>query len=540
MSGAQLGWAVEAMIASTLLMALVLLARRRVREAFGPQIAYALWALPLLRLILPPLPRGLSEQATPPLAAASERFATYVMVPVTEQLATPLAAPSIWPMVGQGIALFWMIGAAGFLGFQLFRHWRFRTRLLASADTLEAVKGVWVVASDGAPRPNAFGIWHRYVAFPRDFDERYDADERDLALAHELGHHERGDLIANWIALTVLALHWFNPIAWRAFRAFRADQELANDARVLKGRSRADRHVYACAIVKAAHGRALSGACHLHTIDDLKGRLKMLTTSPKSRRQLAMGGATVSLLVLGGLGVTASGTPAAAALTKKVERTIGVDLTSAEPILPAVAAVETMPEVPVAPHASAVPVAAQEAVEPTAPTAPIAPSAPVAPMARQVADVPAAPPAPPVPPYTVTLRNGKTMRIDAPHGIRMVRMRDMPVMPPMPLVRSETCGTANSDMRTSYTKVEGKTRQQVTIICTDRIERAARTAALSAVDAEHMAKSNMRIALSSIAMARRTIDNNRNLSEEARREALSGLDQATAELRAEMADAERD
>lgn len=158
----------------------------------------------------------------------------------------------------------------------------------------------------------------------------------------------------------------------------------------------------------------------------------MLTTSPKSRRQLAMGGATVSLLVLGGLGVTASGTPAAAALTKKVERTIGVDLTSAEPILPAVAAVETMPEVPVAPHASAVPVAAQEAVEPTAPTAPIAPSAPVAPMARQVADVPAAPPAPPVPPYTVTLRNGKTMRIDAPHGIRMVRMRDMPVMPPMP------------------------------------------------------------------------------------------------------------
>jgi beta-lactamase regulating signal transducer with metallopeptidase domain len=466
--------------------------------------------LPLLRLILPPLPRGLSEQATPPLAAASERFATYVMVPVTEQLATPLAAPSIWPMVGQGIALFWMIGAAGFLGFQLFRHWRFRTRLLASADTLEAVKGVWVVASDGAPGPLAFGIWHRYVAFPRDFDERYDADERDLALAHELGHHERGDLIANWIALTVLALHWFNPIAWRAFRAFRADQELANDARVLKGRSRADRHVYACAIVKAAHGRALSGACHLHTIDDLKGRLKMLTTSPKSRRQLAMGGATVSLLVLGGLGVTASGTPAAAALTKKVERTIGVDLTSAEPILPAVAAVETMPEVPVAP------------------------------MARQVADVPAAPPAPPVPPYTVTLRNGKTMRIDAPHGIRMVRMRDMPVMPPMPLVRSETCGTANSDMRTSYTKVEGKTRQQVTIICTDRIERAARTAALSAVDAEHMAKSNMRIALSSIAMARRTIDNNRNLSEEARREALSGLDQATAELRAEMADAERD
>uniref|UniRef100_UPI0025FFA3E4 M56 family metallopeptidase n=1 Tax=uncultured Sphingomonas sp. TaxID=158754 RepID=UPI0025FFA3E4 len=234
MSGAQLGWAVEAMIASTLLMALVLLARRHVRQAFGPQIAYALWALPLLRLLLPPLPRGLSEQATPPLAAASERFATYVVLPMTAQIPATVDAPGIWPMVEQGIALFWIVGAAGFLGFQLFRHWRFRTRLLADAEPLEAVEGVRVVASDGAPGPLAFGIWHRYVAFPRDFAERYDADERDLALAHELGHHARGDLIANWIALAVLALHWFNPLAWRAFHAFRADQELANDARVLK------------------------------------------------------------------------------------------------------------------------------------------------------------------------------------------------------------------------------------------------------------------------------------------------------------------
>lgn len=541
MSAAQLGWAVEAMIASTLLMALVLLARRHVRAAFGPQIAYALWALPFLRLILPPLPQGLSEQATPPLAAASARFATYVMVPVAEQLPMAAEGPSLWALLGQGLALFWIIGAAGFLGFQLLRHWRFRTRLLASADTLEAVKGVRVVASDGAPGPLAFGIWHRYVAFPRDFDERYDADERDLALAHELGHHERGDLIANWIALAVLALHWFNPVAWRAFHAFRADQELANDARVLKGRSRADRHVYACAIVKAAHGRALSGACHLHTIDDLKGRLKMLTTSPKSRRQLAVGGATVSLLVLGGLGVTASGTPAAAALTRKVERTIGVDLTSSAPVIPAVAAPETVPEVPEAPAAPRAPVArimTQDAAAPVPPSAP-----PAMPTPPSVAEAPVAPPAPPVPPYIVTLRNGKTMRVQAPQGVRVMSMADMPKMPPMPpipIVRSEACGTAKADTRTSITTIDGKTRKQVTIICTDRIEHMARRAALSAEAATRMAKVNTTIALASIENARSSITRDRNLSEDARRDALKGLDQATVELKAEMASGDRD
>ncbi|WP_428970086.1 M56 family metallopeptidase [Sphingomonas sp. Xoc002] len=537
MSGAQLGWAVEAMIASTLLMALVLLARRHVRQAFGPQIAYALWALPLLRLLLPPLPRGLSEQATPPLAAASERFATYVVLPMTAQIPDAVDAPGIWPMVEQGVALFWIIGAASFLGFQLFRHWRFRTRLLADAEPLEAVEGVRVVASDGAPGPLAFGIWHRYVAFPRDFAERYDADERDLALAHELGHHARGDLIANWIALAVLALHWFNPLAWRAFHAFRADQELANDARVLKGRSRADRHVYACAIVKAAHGRALSGACHLHTIDDLKGRLKMLTTSPKSRRQLAMGGATVSLLVLAGLGATASGTPAAAALTKKVERTLGVDLTSTVAVLPAVA--QTTPEAPEAPTAPSVPVAPAVPAKPVvaiAATVPEAPAVPAVPATPEAAAVPAAPQAPAAPRVrVVTLRNGHKVKFVGDNG-----MVPMVPMPPIPMVQARACGTGNSDTRTSYMTVDGKTRRQATIICTDRIERDARQASLAAVHAQRSAQVNMQIALASIESARASITRDRNLSEDARRDALNGLNEATAELKAEMADRDRD
>jgi bla regulator protein blaR1 len=540
-SGAQLGWAVEAMIASTLLMALVLLVRRHVRQAFGPQIAYALWALPLLRLILPPLPRGLSEQATPPLAAASQSIATYVVMPMAEQMPVTLAEPSLWPMVEQGVALLWIVGAAGFLGFQLLRHWRFRTRLLATAEALDAIAGVRVVASDGAPGPLAFGIWRRYVAFPRDFAERYDADERDLALAHELGHHARGDLIANWIALAVLALHWFNPVAWRAFHAFRADQELANDARVLKGRSRADRHVYACAIVKAAHGRALSGACHLHTIDDLKGRLKMLTTSPTSRRQLAMGGATVSLLVLAGLGATASGTPAAAALTKKVERTLGVDLTSTVAVLPAVA--QTEPEVPNSPVAASEPTAPTAPAKPVAAvaaTAPATPAVPAAPTVPQAAEPPAAPQAPAVPRVrVVTLGNGHKVKFIGGNGM-VPMVPPMVPMPPIPMIQSRSCGTGSSDTRTSYTTIDGKTRRQVTVICTDRIEHSARQASLAALGAQRTAQVNMQIALASIESARASIDRDRNLSEDARREALKGLAEATAELKAEMANRDRD
>ncbi|MEY4889909.1 MAG: hypothetical protein RIQ75_1039 [Pseudomonadota bacterium] len=65
------------------------------------------------------------------------------------------------------------------------------------------------------------------VVVPADFADRYDAAEQRFALAHEVTHHRRGDLIANFAGLAVLALHWFNPVAHIAWRAFRMDQEPA-------------------------------------------------------------------------------------------------------------------------------------------------------------------------------------------------------------------------------------------------------------------------------------------------------------------------
>src|SRR3546814_13277366 len=95
---------------------------------------------------------------------------------------------------------------------------------------------------------------------------------------------------------------------------------MANDARVLAGKSATFRHVYACAIVKAAHGGAVSAACHLHTINDLKGRLKMLSTRQTSRARLASGIAAVALVTATGLGVTASGTQAAETIRTRVSQ----------------------------------------------------------------------------------------------------------------------------------------------------------------------------------------------------------------------------
>jgi bla regulator protein blaR1 len=373
-----IGFIVETFVATTLLMLLVLAIRKPVSRHFGPNIAYALWVLPMLRLFMPPLPgawqftdliapltRGaetspgmvigvLNADKTPQAIIDNAVFQAHVEL--ANGPANVAAVPPTLTSDGPSIALLiigiWVTGAIAFLAWHLIAHSCFCARLLRRARVERTVADgrVHVIETDAATGPLAFGIWRKYVAFPRDFSERYDPLERNLALAHELGHHLRGDLIANWIALVVLALHWFNPVAWRAFRAFRADQEMACDALVLSGRAPALRHAYGRAIVKSAHGGAVSAACHLHTINELKGRLRMLSKHDrKSRTRIAAGVTGAAALTLAGLALTASGTQAAANLRADVGDAIGVDLQDAP----------TPPEAPAPLEAPAAPEAAE-------------------------------------------------------------------------------------------------------------------------------------------------------------------------------------
>ncbi|KAI1690812.1 hypothetical protein DdX_22290 [Ditylenchus destructor] len=82
---------------------------------------------------------------------------------------------------------------------------------------------------------------------------------------------------------------------------------VACDALVLSGRAPALRHAYGRAIVKSAHGGAVSAACHLHTVNELKGRLKMLAKHDrKSRTRITAGVTGAAVLTLAGLALTAS------------------------------------------------------------------------------------------------------------------------------------------------------------------------------------------------------------------------------------------
>ncbi|MBY0284355.1 MAG: M56 family metallopeptidase [Sphingomonas sp.] len=508
-----IAWAIEALIASTLLMLLVLVLRAPVRRVFGAGVAYALWLLPVVRLLLPPLPADWQPSAAAPISRAAEQV-TVMFVDMAG--AAPTRDVAAAPDYGPVLLAIWAIGAVGFIGWHLIRYRQFVRSMLA--DARATVFGpVRVIESDSASGPLAFGIWRKYVAFPSDFKERYDADEQALALAHELTHHARGDLIANWVALVVLALHWFNPIAWRAFRAFRADQEMACDERVLAGRAANVRHAYGRAIVKSAHGGAVSAACHLHTINELKGRLRMLSKDRVSKARLASGAAAVAAVALVSLALTASGTQAAERLRSQVKASIGVDLAQLD-----------------------------------------APKAPVPPGAPQAADLPPppklaeAPPAPPAKPEArrhtkiiIRTKDGKVETIDTEgEDIDAELARVMPeskIRVMVPDVIEGKCADADGKPLVKNERRDGK---QVIIICRNRIERLASDAKWQAKRAEivmlragEIQRHARMSALDSVRAARAGIVANRDMSESARAAALKGIDQAIAELEADAAKA---
>lgn len=350
MSGELNQWIWDTMFSMTLLMLLVLAVRKPVSHFFGARIAYLLWILPLARLFMPTLtleaPAVTEPAATfAPMALGSDMVAA---VPVQSTTFSALASLD-WTM----IAIILWLGGAGLLFIsKLASYLQFREDIVADGRLIGRHGNIKILETAAVSGPLAFGLFEKYIAVPTNFFRDYAPRERELALEHEIAHHESGDLAANFVGLTILSLHWFNPIAWFAWISFRQDQETACDARILAQSGREVRAVYGRTIAKSASGHRLGLASPLNQKDKIKGRLKMLGRAEKSslRRKL-------------GAGLVAVGTVITLPLTATITYAEAVDpLDLSAPLAPAV------PSAPLAPKAPAAPVA------PLAPTAPVADS----------------------------------------------------------------------------------------------------------------------------------------------------------------------
>jgi beta-lactamase regulating signal transducer with metallopeptidase domain len=188
----------------------VILVRLPARRLFGAEVAYWLWAAPVLVAAGALIPAGR-------VAAHAPAHATVIG---TFEAPAPGLLLAIW---AAGIACaVWVL-------------WRAQARFQR-------------LAKAGRAGPAVVGFIAPRIVMPAD-DGRYTPEERALVRAHEREHIARRDPQARaWMA-ALQCLAWFNPLSHLAAHLARLDQELACDAAVLRRHSR-ERGPYARALLK--------------------------------------------------------------------------------------------------------------------------------------------------------------------------------------------------------------------------------------------------------------------------------------------------
>lgn len=303
-------WLIDTLVWTGALIALVLLVRRPVARHLGAQAAYMLWLLPFARLFVPAieLPAVFApEAATAPMVAIDP-------VMLMAMQAQPASQPDtswLWFALAIGA---WLTGAAVKLAWRYLSYFRMRARLLEHAEEKLRIGGVRIVESGATESPLAFGIFDKVIVVPVGFLKAADTRTRNLAIAHEMAHHERGDLIVNFAAQPLFALHWFNPLGWFGWRALRRDQETACDARVVSDSDDDTRAAYAQTIARFSAGPDLAlaapMACPVLGEKSIIERLRNLSMADISPRRRLVGHAALVTGMLA-LPLTASFTYAA-------------------------------------------------------------------------------------------------------------------------------------------------------------------------------------------------------------------------------------
>jgi len=295
----------------------VMILRLPVRRLFGARVAYGLWTLPVLAVLAMIVPERV----------VTIRLATTTLETAEAALGSSTAMAAAAPFdVRPLLAGLWLAGVLAALAWQTVRQIQFAR-----------------AARAGRAGPAVVGLLRPRMVTPADFAQRYTPAEREVVLAHERVHLERGDPLVNAGLALMTCVNWFNPAAHAMSHWAKIDQELACDARVVAAHPKA-RKAYAQAMLKTQlAARPLPLGCHWSS-HPLAERVRLITPPAPTRSRRLLGASLTVVLGLAGaagawsarparVDVTYDATPAAAAV-RAPPRTPSAPAPSAQPARP--------------------------------------------------------------------------------------------------------------------------------------------------------------------------------------------------------------
>lgn len=394
-----LGWVIRTTLASTTAIILVLAARPLCLRLLGARATLWPWLLvPLMMtaVSLPPPTETIVIRAAPAVVGQASANTdpqagrpAHIHAAADPSATIPATAEWRWPDIEPSMLAVWLLGSLIFA----LHLWRAQRRFLRGLGNLDARGDGSFLAETSEIGPAVVGLLRPRIVLPADFDERYDARQRELILAHERCHLARGDLAMNLLVCALRCLYWFNPLMHLAARHLRFDQELSCDAAVLRNHPNSRRD-YADAILNTQLADlGLPVGCYWQSSHPLKWRIIMLTQPKAGLARLIFGAALVVT------GSTLAAVSAWAALPARVvtevsaaPETVSNAAVIADTATPAVPVVAARPS-SIAPD-SAAPVVAPRPVNAPAPVADPQPAASAQPAATATVAVPARSPAP--------------------------------------------------------------------------------------------------------------------------------------------------
>ncbi|PHR57190.1 MAG: hypothetical protein COA43_12445 [Robiginitomaculum sp.] len=249
-------WGLQTQIAISVLVVSILIIRRSFARAFGAKLAYALWALPLIRLCMPSIKLPAPIKPMPVFLAKPTPNADIMMTTEAPLVSTPsmIEYTEILPTaLSQNFALIcvsiWLSIAVLWLALQLALQIKFvkttRTHATVPPENIQCLiddvratlnlnreYNVYMAANNIGP--SISGIMRPIIILPHNFETIFNPDQQFHALLHEFTHIKRRDLMVALALLVFRALNWPNPLIHYAAQKCRADLEAACDVSVLK------------------------------------------------------------------------------------------------------------------------------------------------------------------------------------------------------------------------------------------------------------------------------------------------------------------
>lgn len=266
---------------------------RALRRAHAPsRLLCWLWLAVGVRFVLPwGIPLRLPRPQSAPLAAAADTVQELGALPLPDlATAAPAAAVALpwyarlspWHI----LAAVWLAGVLVLALRGLAGYWRLRRSVALACKAPDGCYGGACVAA-----PFTLGILRPRIYLP----DSLQGAARQAVLLHEQTHIRRGDPLTKPLFYAAVCLHWFNPLAWLAFRGFERDMEAACDEAAVQGRPLPERNAYCETLLQfAVQGQRVPGSLTFGQ-GSVKGRIVHLL----HYRRLGAGALAVCIAVVG-------------------------------------------------------------------------------------------------------------------------------------------------------------------------------------------------------------------------------------------------